>query len=43
METVNGFSYLGDKLNSSGDGEVAVTARVRIGLDKIQEMGRVIA
>ena len=30
-ETVNGFCYLGDRLNASGGCEVAVTARVRIG------------
>ena len=31
VETVNGFCYLGDRLNSSSDCEAAVTARVRIG------------
>ena len=31
VETVNGFCYLGDRLNSSGGCEVALTARVRIG------------
>ena len=30
VETVNGFCYLGDKLNSSGDCEAAVTPKVRI-------------
>ena len=30
-ETVNGFCYLGDRLNASGGCEAAVTARVRIG------------
>ena len=31
VETVNGFCYLGDRLNASGGCEVAVAARVRIG------------
>ena len=31
METMNGFCYLGDRLNASGGCEAAVTARVRIG------------
>ena len=31
METVNGFCYLGDRLNASGGCEAAVTARVRVG------------
>ena len=31
VETVNGFQYLGDRLNASDGGEAAVTARVRIG------------
>ena len=30
-DEVNGFCYLGDRLNSSGGCEVAVTAEVRIG------------
>ena len=30
VETVNGFCYLGDRLNASGNCEAAVTARVRI-------------
>ena len=30
VETVNGFCYLGDRLNASGGCEAAVTARVRI-------------
>ena len=29
VETVNGFCYLGDRLNASGDCEAAVTTRVR--------------
>ena len=31
VETVNGFCYLGDRLNASGGCEVALTTRVRIG------------
>ena len=31
VETVNGFYYLGDRLNASGGCEAAVTARVGIG------------
>ena len=31
VQTVNGFCYLGDRLNASGSCEAAVTARVRIG------------
>ena len=31
VEIGNGFCYLGDRLNSSGGCEAAVTARVRIG------------
>ena len=31
VETVNGFCYLGDRLNSRGDSEAAVIPRVRIG------------
>ena len=30
VETVNGFCYLRDRLNSSGGCEAVVTARVRI-------------
>ena len=31
VETVNGFYYLGDRLNANGGCEAEVTARVRIG------------
>ena len=31
VETVMGFSYLGDRLNASGGCETALTSRVRIG------------
>ena len=37
METVNGFCYLGDKLNSSGGCEAAVIARVRIVWVRLRE------
>ena len=37
VERVNGFCYLGDRLNSSGGCEVAVTARVRIGWVRFSE------
>ena len=30
VETVNGFCYLGDRLNASDGCEAAITARVRI-------------
>ena len=30
VEEVNGFCYLGDRLNAGGDCKAAVTARVRI-------------
>ena len=39
METVNGFCYLGNKLNASGGCEAAVTARVRIGWVRFIECG----
>ena len=31
VETVNGFCYLGDRLNASGECEAAVTSRTRLG------------
>jgi len=37
VETVKGFSYLGDKVNASGGREAAVTTRVRIGSIKFGE------
>ena len=37
METVNGFCYLGDRLNASDGCEAAVTARVRIGWVRFRE------
>ena len=37
METVNGFCYLGDRLNGSDGCEAAVTARVSIGWVRFRE------
>ena len=37
METVNGFCYLGGRLNSSGGCKAAVTARVKIGWVRFRE------
>ena len=37
VETVNGFSYLGDRLNAIGSCEAAVAARVRIGWVRFRE------
>ena len=37
VETVNGFCYLGDRLNASGGCEAAVTTRVRICWIKFRE------
>ena len=42
METVNGFCYLGDRLNASGGCEAAVTARVRIGWVRFRECGKLL-
>ena len=42
VETVKGFCYLGDRLNSSGGCETAVTARVRIGWMKFRECGKLL-
>ena len=39
VDTVNGFCYLGDRLNASGGCEAAVTARVRIGWMRFRECG----
>ena len=39
VEAVNGFCYLGDRPNSSGGCEAAVTARVRIGWERFREFG----
>ena len=42
VETVNGFCYLGDRLNASGGCEVAVTARVRINWVGFRECGKLL-
>ena len=42
VETVNGFCYLGDRLNASGGCESAVTARVRIGWVRFRECGELL-
>ena len=39
VETVNGFCYLGDRINASDGCEAAVTARVRIGWVRFRECG----
>ena len=42
VETMNGFCYLGDRLNASGGCEAAVTARVRIGWVRFSECGELL-
>ena len=42
VETVNGFCYLGDRLNASGGWEAAVTARVRIDWVRFRECGELL-
>ena len=42
VETVNGFCYLGDRLNANGGCEAAVTARVRIGWIRFRECGELL-
>ena len=42
VEAVNGFCYLGNRLNSSGGCEAAVTARVRIGWARFRECGQLL-
>ena len=42
MRTTNGFCYLGDRLNSRGGCEVAVTARVKIGWVRFRECGELL-
>ena len=42
VETVNGFCYMGDRLNASGGCEAAVTARVRIGWVRFKECGELL-
>ena len=42
VEAVNGFCYLGDRLNASGGCEAAVTARVRTGCVRFRECGELL-
>ena len=42
VETVNGFCYLGDRLNASGGCEAAVAARVRNGWVRFRECGELL-
>ena len=42
VETVNGFCYLGDRLNASGGCEAAATARVKIGWVRFRECGKLL-
>ena len=42
VENVNGFCYLGDRLNAGGGCEAAVTARVRIGWMRFRECGELL-
>ena len=42
VEIVNGFCYLGDKLNSSGVFGAEVTARVRIDWARFRECGELL-
>ena len=37
LETVNGFCYLGDRLNASGDCKAEITARASIGWIRFRE------
>ena len=39
---MNGFCYLGDRLNARGGCEAAVTARVRIGWERFRECGELL-
>ena len=42
IETVDAFSYLGDRINASGGCKSAVTARVRAGWKKFRECEEVL-
>ena len=42
VKTMNRFCYLGDRQNSSGGCEVAVTARVRTGWVRFRECGKLL-
>ena len=42
VETVEGFCFLGNRLNASGGCEAAVTARTRVGWKKFGECGEIL-
>ena len=42
VETVNGFCYLGNRLNSNSDCDAAVTAGVRIGWVRFRKCGELL-
>ena len=42
VETVNGFCYLGDRLNASGGCKAAVTARVIINWVRFRKCGELL-
>ena len=42
VETVSKFSYLGDRLNATGECETAVTARIRIGWMKFRKCSEIL-
>ena len=42
VKTVNGFCYLGDRLNASGDCEAAATAKVKIDWVRFRECGELL-
>ena len=42
VETMNGFCYLGDRLNASGGCEAATTTRVKIGWVRFRECGELL-
>ena len=42
VETVNGFCYLGDRLNASGGCEAAGTAKVKIGWIRYRKYGELL-
>ena len=42
VETARGFCYLGDRVNTGGGCEAAVTARARIGWMKFRECGELL-
>ena len=42
VETVTKFSYLGNRLNATGECETAVTAKTRIGWMKLRECSEIL-